>query len=323
MAAFVVAPADAGFRLDRFLAQRWPELSRSRLSQLVAEAHVTVDGHPAKPALRLKAGQQVALSIPPPEPATPQPEALALSILFEDADVVVVDKPAGMVVHPAAGVRSGTLVNALLHHVSDLGGVGGELRPGIVHRLDKDTSGCLVVAKNDTALFRLQQAFQAREVDKLYLAIVHGQPPDQGLIDTPFGRHPTDRVRMTGKFAKGERTRRAITRFTTAERFAAGAARVDVELETGRTHQIRVHLSEAGHPLLGDATYGGTRRERQASEPVREAARAIGRQALHARALAFPHPRTGARIECEAPLPPELARGLAILRAAGVVAAQG
>ncbi len=313
----MVAAGEAGLRLDRFLARRWPALSRSRLAQLIESAHAFLDGRPAKPAQKVKAGERVALSIPPPVPARPRPEPLALSILYEDSDLLVVDKPAGMVVHPAAGVTGGTLVNALLHHVSDLSGVGGEKRPGIVHRLDKDTSGCLVVAKNDTALAGLQRSFQAREVGKRYLAVVHGQPPDRGVFDTPFGRHPTDRVRMTARQAKAG-SRRAITRFETVERFLAGAARVEVELLTGRTHQIRVHFSEAGHPLLCDETYGGKRREKRAPPAVQEAARAIGRQALHAQSLSFAHPRTGAHILCEAPLPEDLQRGLAILRAAEV-----
>lgn len=312
---FVVDAAFAGERLDRFLVARVPELSRSRLSQLVDEGHVTVDGRQAKPSLRLKIAAVVAVEIPPPAPATPQPEALGLSVLYDDPDLVVIDKPAGMVVHPAAGVSSGTLVNALLHHVTDLAGIGGELRPGIVHRLDKNTSGALVVAKNDFTLARLQAAFAARHVDKRYLAIAHGCPPDAGTIDTWFGRHKVDRVRMTGKLLQGAHgARRAVTHYEVRERFGEAAARLEVRLETGRTHQIRVHLSEAGFPLLCDATYGGDKRDRKALPFVQEAAQVLGRQALHAQVLAFAHPRTGAPIRCEAPIPPDLEACLARLR---------
>ena len=312
---FTAGPDDSGSRLDRFLAIQCADLSRSRLSQLVDEGHVTVDDHSAKPALRLKAGARIRVTIPEPVPAIPQAEDIALSVLYEDADIVVVNKPVGMVVHPAAGVSSGTLVNALLHHVDDLAGIGGELRPGIVHRLDKDTSGALVVAKSDFALVRLQQSFQARDVEKRYLAICHGVPAMAGRIDTPFGRHPVDRVRMTGKGHENDPSaRRAITHYTVAESFGQDAARLDVQLETGRTHQIRVHFSEAGHPLLCDATYGSTKRDRSAAPFVRAAAAALGRQALHAHVLAFPHPRTGELIRCEAPIPADLARAIEILR---------
>ena len=276
-----------------------------------------MDNAVCRPALRLKLGQSVVVTVPAPVPALPQPENIPLSILYEDADLLVVDKPAGMVVHPAAGVSSGTLVNALLHHVRDLGGIGGELRPGIVHRLDKETSGAIVVAKNEPTLIGLQRAFQAHEVHKLYLALVHDVPPVAGTYDTPFGRHPVERVRMTGRASPSDpQARRAITHFRTLETFAGEAARVEVTLQTGRTHQIRVHFSEAGFPLLGDATYGGTRRDKKAAPWVRAAAEAVGRQALHAQVLAFRHPRTGVEVRCEAPLPPALERAIALLRGA-------
>lgn len=291
-------------------------MSRSRLVKLVEDGRVTVDGKAAKASLKLKPGAVVDVDIPPPEPAEPQPEELGLRVLHDDADVVVVDKPAGMVVHPAAGVSNGTLVNALLFHVRDLAGIGGELRPGIVHRLDKNTSGALVVAKNDFSLVRLQEAFQARTVDKRYLALVHGTPDESGTFETPFGRHPVDRVRMTSKLrddAPG--VRRAVTHWTVKERYE-GATLVEVALETGRTHQIRVHFSEANHPLLADEVYGGVKRDKKAPPVVREAAEAVGRQALHAWTLTFPHPRTGERIRCEAPLPTDFEAALAVLRAA-------
>jgi 23S rRNA pseudouridine1911/1915/1917 synthase len=305
-----------GARLDRYAASCWPDLSRSRLVQLIDEGCLRLDGERTKPSVRLKAGSRLALTIPEPVAAAPQAEQHPLSVLFEDTDIVVIDKPAGMVVHPAAGVPSGTLVNFLLHHVRDLGGIGGELRPGIVHRLDKDTSGAIVVAKNEQALVRLQASFKAREVEKTYVALCHGIPPATLTIETPFGRHPVDRVRMTGRLQPGDPSaRRAVTHLKVVERFGAEAARLEIGLETGRTHQIRVHLSEAGHPLLGDDTYGGTRRDKRAAPIVRAAAEALGRQALHAQRLVFPHPRTGVVVRCEAPLPEDFERALRVLRA--------
>jgi 23S rRNA pseudouridine1911/1915/1917 synthase len=314
---FAVAIEEAGERIDRVLASHLPELSRSRLAQLCDEGHVQVDGKPARPSLRVRQGSQVFVVLPEPEPAEPQPEELPLVRLYEDPDIVVVDKAAGMVVHPAAGVSSGTLVNALLFHVRDLGGIGGTLRPGIVHRLDKETSGAMVVAKNDTAMMRLQRAFADRDVEKTYLALVHGEPPDAGTIDTPFGRHPLERVRMTGRLPEGAPdARRAITHFRVLETFEGGAALVEVDLETGRTHQIRVHLSEAGFPLLADEVYGGTKRDKRAAPRIRTVAERLGRQALHAHRLSLPHPRTGERMLFEAPLPVDLQTALATLRGA-------
>jgi 23S rRNA pseudouridine1911/1915/1917 synthase len=219
----------------------------------------------------------------------------------------VIDKPAGLAVHPGAGHEARTLVHGLLHQIKDLRGVGGELRPGIVHRLDKDTSGCLVVAKTEAALRALQAAFKARDVDKRYRALVHGSPPDHGELDTPYGRHPVDRKRFSSRVREGKR---AVTRFTVIAR-AAGAAWLDVQLLTGRTHQIRAHLADQGWPLFGDALYGAARREgERAPEPVRRVAAALGRQGLHAWRLAFDHPVTGVRVACEAPLPADLRAAL-------------
>jgi len=301
-------PADSrGERLDRYLAQACPDLSRSRLSSLIDDGQVRVGGRPAKPSARLRGGERVELSIPPPVPATPQAEDLPLSVLFEDKDLVVIDKAAGMVVHPAAGNWQGTVVNALLHRVTDLAGVGGELRPGIVHRLDKETSGCLVVAKHERALAKLQASFKAREVRKLYLALAHGQPRDEGRIETLYGRHPVNRKKFTSKVKEGKP---ALTLFRTVERFD-GAALVEVDLQTGRTHQIRVHLAETGHPLLGDAIYGG---KRKLAPSVKAAEEALGRQALHAWKLSFPHPRTGKPLALEAPVPADFQRALGLLR---------
>jgi 23S rRNA pseudouridine1911/1915/1917 synthase len=316
--AFQADAGDVGERLDRVLALRVPGHSRARLTQLVDEGRVTVDGRGAKPSQRLKAGQQVMVEVPAPVAAEPLPQELPLCVLFQDADLVVVDKAAGMVVHPAAGAPDGTLVNALLFHVRDLSGIGGTLRPGIVHRLDKDTSGVMVVAKHERSLVALQRAFHDREVEKVYLALVHGVPPAEGTIDTLFGRHPTDRVRMTGRLSPGAPdARRAVTHYRVTESFGADAALVEVRLETGRTHQIRVHLSEAGFPLLGDETYGGTKRDRRAPERVRRAAERAGRQALHAWRLTLAHPMTRMSCAFEAPLPSDFAAALEMLRAAG------
>jgi 23S rRNA pseudouridine1911/1915/1917 synthase len=302
------APPEArGRRLDQFLADVADGLSRSRLKALIDEGLATVDGAPAKAARRLKGGEAIALTVPPPEPATPRPQDLPLTVLFEDRDLLVLDKAAGMVVHPAPGNREGTLVNALLFQVKDLTGVGGELRPGIVHRLDKDTSGCLVVAKGEAALAKLQAEFKARTVDKRYRALVHGDPSGEGTFRTLHGRHPTSRKRFTGRVKQGKP---AVTHYRVLERFD-GACLVEATLETGRTHQIRVHFAEGGFPLLGDALYGGARR---GNERVREAMAALGRQALHAFSLEFVHPRTGRRRRFEAALPADFERALAVLR---------
>ncbi|MRI89795.1 RluA family pseudouridine synthase [Aggregicoccus sp. 17bor-14] len=303
------APPEArGERVDQYLARALPELTRSRLAALIEAGHVQVDGRQVKPAARLRGGELLRVSVPAPVAAKPAAEELPLTLLHEDRDLVVVDKAAGMVVHPGAGHASGTLVNALLHRVKDLAGVGGELRPGIVHRLDKDTSGCLVVAKHEQALVALQKAFKTREVQKTYLALVHGEPPAEGRIETLYGRHPIHRQRFSGRVKAGKP---ALTGFRVRERFP-GAALLEVELHTGRTHQIRVHLSEAGHPLLGDALYGGTKRSKG---PVGEVQAALGRQALHAWRLAFAHPRTRKALHFEAPLPADLEAALASLRA--------
>ncbi|HZJ54706.1 MAG TPA: RluA family pseudouridine synthase [Myxococcaceae bacterium] len=296
---FNVGPALRGERLDRAITSSLPALSRSRVQALLEQGRVRVDGRPGRASLRLKGGESLEVSVPPPEPAIPEPEDLPLTILHEDRDLLVLDKPAGVVVHPAAGHAGGTLVNALLHHVTGLSGVGGVLRPGIVHRLDKETSGCLVVAKNDTALQALQRAFQARTVEKTYLALVHGHPRETGRLATFHARHPRDRKRFTARTKTGKL---AVTTWR-VRKLLHGVALLEVGLETGRTHQIRVHLSEMGHPLLGDTLYGGTRK---GDARVKAAQARLGRQALHAWKLVFPHPRTGKPVRCEAPLPPDL-----------------
>ena len=313
-----VPPEAKGDRVDQHLAEAFPDLSRSRLRALIDEGRVLIDGRTPKAAARLRGGESVELTLPPPAPAEPIAQDLPLTLLYEDADLVVLDKAPGMVVHPAAGHADGTLVNALLHRVTDLGGIGGTIRPGLVHRLDKDTSGVMVVAKNEAALTALQAGFKGRQVEKTYLAIVHGQPKsDEGVIDTLYGRLPVHRMRFSGKVREGKPAR---TGFRVLERFAepgtlpgatSGAALVEVDLFTGRTHQVRVHLCEAGHPLLCDALYGGGRKAKGA---VAEAQEALGRQALHAWKLAFSHPVTGERLSFEAPIPRDLLQALSLLR---------
>jgi 23S rRNA pseudouridine1911/1915/1917 synthase len=307
-----VEPAEARERLDRLLAARLPQLSRSRIQSLIEEGHVAVAGAPVKASARLRAGAEIEVRIPAPRPSELVAEDLGLPILFEDEHLIVVDKPAGMVVHPGAGVRSGTVVHGLLDRVRGLRGIGGEERPGIVHRLDRETSGCLVVAKTDEALRGLQASFKSRRVEKRYRALVHGEPPDPGELDTLYGRHPVDRKRFSSRVREG---RRAVTRWHVLVR-SSGVSFLDVELLTGRTHQIRAHLAEAGYPLLHDALYGGERRETKlrADAPARLAAEAIGRQALHAAVLGFAHPITGAPLRFEAPLPADFRAALRILR---------
>jgi 23S rRNA pseudouridine1911/1915/1917 synthase len=297
----------AGARLDQQLAIAFPDLSRARIQALIESGCVRINGNLAKASRRLKGGEGVKLDLPPPAPAQPLPEDLPLTVLYEDDDIAVIDKAPGMVVHPAAGNWRGTLVNALLFRLKGLTGVGGTLRPGLVHRLDKGTSGCMVVAKNDRALTELQQAFKSRRVSKTYLALVHGKPPSQGKVEAPIGRHPVHRKRFTGKTGKGKS---AVTTFTVREAFSE-ATLLEVQLHTGRTHQVRVHLSEAGHPLLGDALYGGARR---GSALLREIQHQLARPALHAWRLAFAHPRTRAPLGFEAPLPADLENVLGLLR---------
>lgn len=292
-----------GERIDQYVARRRPELSRARVQTLIGDGLVLVQGATVKASQRVKAGDVIEVHVPGVVPAAPQAEDLPLRVIHQDRDLIVLDKAAGMVVHPGAGHASGTVVNALLHHVKDLKGIGGELRPGIVHRLDKDTSGLLVIAKSDSALRGLQAAFKSREVSKTYVALVMGQPPDEGTFRTLYGRHPTQRTKFSGKVKTGKP---AVTHFRVTERFPE-AARVEVGLETGRTHQIRVHFAEAGFPLISDSVYGGKRAQRP---------EVIGRQALHAWKLAFVHPGSGKRVEFVAPLPRDLKAAQRVLGAA-------
>jgi 23S rRNA pseudouridine1911/1915/1917 synthase len=332
----VTLGADPPPRLDKALARDVPDqaaLSRTRLARLIAEGAVARDGIAlTDPKARVSAGDAIAITLAPPAAVETAAEAIPLAVVWEDADLIVIDKPAGLVVHPAAGNPAGTLVNALLHHCAgSLSGIGGDLRPGIVHRIDKETSGLLVAAKSDRAHHGLAAQFAAHSVERAYLALVHGVP-DAGnprlrgiagvsaepggvlRIDAPIGRHRTDRQRQA-VIGSG---RHAVTRLRVAERFGSppALALVECRLETGRTHQIRVHLAHVGHPLVGDATYGGRRRASAAS--LGAAAGAVdgfARQALHAATLGFDHPVSGARLRFDAPPPPDLAGLLALLRA--------
>jgi 23S rRNA pseudouridine1911/1915/1917 synthase len=306
----VVPPDAAGKRLDVYLAQAITEVSRSQLSRHVAEGAVTVNGASSAPSRKLRAGDVVVWTPPPVAATELVAEAIPLAIVHEDRWLVVVDKPPGLVVHPAAGHDAGTLVNALLAHCKDLRGIGGELRPGIVHRIDKDTSGLLVVAKDDATMNALGAAFKAHTVERVYEAFVVGKPPGPaGRIDTLYGRDPKDRKKFSSRVRTGKR---AVTNWKVVERWA-GAARVEARLETGRTHQVRVHLAALGCPLLGDRTYGRAPRD-PALRPIAEK---LGRQALHARTLGFVHPATGARVSFSSELPADMRAALAALRALG------
>ncbi len=300
----VTAPAEAaGLRLDAWLAQALPELSRSRLQALIGEGHVTRDGRPVKPDARLLPGQTFHVTIPLPAPATPQPQEIALDIVFEDEAIVVLDKPAGLVVHPAPGHAAGTLVNALLHHCEDLGGIGGVERPGIVHRLDKETSGLMVVAKNDAAMAGLVAQFKSGGVRKVYLALAHGIPVrTEGTLDTLIGRHSRDRKRMAVVARNGKR---AVTRYA-VKRVFQDACLIEATIETGRTHQIRVHLAHLGHPIIGDPLYGSHSRDRAIAD-------CPARQMLHAARLAFAHPVSGKPLAFSKPPPPDMQALIATL----------
>ena len=320
----------AGERIDQWLAACLaPDLSRSRVQALIRDGQVTVNGSPARePKRRLAEGDRVALSVPEPEPAEPLGEDIPLQILYEDDDLIVIDKPAGLVVHPGAGNWTGTLVNALIHHCgASLSGVGGVRRPGIVHRLDKDTSGVLVAAKNDRAHRTLSEAFadhgRTGDLERAYDAIVWGVPSrPAGVIDAALGRGGSDRTRRAVVPEGREDARHAVTRFSVRERFGAKpdatatASLVECRLETGRTHQIRVHMAHIGHPLIGDRDYGRAffTKANILPDPLGGIVRGFSRQALHARLLAFRHPVTGEVMRFEAPYPDDLAQLLDAFR---------
>jgi 23S rRNA pseudouridine1911/1915/1917 synthase len=300
-------PADFdGQRLDRFLVSVLADHSRSQIQRLIADGHVALPG--ARGATAVKAvkanavvheGDRVNVTVPDAVPAEVQGESIPLEILFQDPDLAVLNKPAGMVVHPSAGHASGTLVNALLHHVDDLSGIGGEVRPGIVHRLDRGTSGAMVVAKNDAAHHELARQFHDREVEKEYIALVWGVVRAGRRIDAAIGRDPDNRQKMS---SRAKYAREAVTRITRAHQMP-GVTLCQVAIHTGRTHQIRVHLSAIGHPIVGDALYGGV--HRRVPGDIRAVQR-LERPFLHAARLVFKHPRDGRRMEFIAPLPPDL-----------------
>ena len=296
MPDFIVPPQASANRLDHFLAGRLPHLSRSRVQALIKEGHIVLEGKHTKPGEKLRAGQCVAVQEPDAAPVLgTAPEAIPLEILFEDGDLIVLNKPAGMVVHPAAGNPNGTLVNALLHHCTALSGIGGEQRPGIVHRLDKETSGTMVIAKNDLAHHGLSRQFAMRNVLKVYLALAAGHfAKKAGIIETEIGRHPVHRKKMAvvekGK-GRPSKTAYRVLRETSGFKGANKMSLVECTLHTGRTHQIRVHLKHLGHPLLGDPLYG-----RRDEYP---------RQMLHSWRLGFTHPRTGEWMEFQSPTPPD------------------
>lgn len=313
----------SGERLDAFLAARASDLSRARIQQLIRAGDVRVNGRTEKSSYRVQAGDVLALVEPPPV-ATPnlRPEAIPLDIVYQDADLAVINKPAGLVVHPGAGNPDGTLVNALLYHLTDLSGIGGELRPGIVHRLDKETSGLLLVAKHDTAHRALAEMIERRDVCREYLALAWGTVPrDAFTVETHLGRHPADRQRMTVLPPEHAGARRAVTHFTACERMRHATA-LTATLETGRTHQIRVHLHYLGHPVVGDPLYS-LRTARQClprlSAAARAAVEALPGQALHAQRLSFSHPRTGEPLTFTAPLPARIRQAWDALRAEGPV----
>jgi len=291
MPEFSISSDQSGARLDHFLAAQIAHLSRARIQGLIKSGDILVNQAGAKPGTKIRTGDIVSVTEPPPRPVATPAEDIPLDILHEDEEIIVLNKSAGMVVHPAVGNWDGTLVNALLHHCPALSGIGGERRPGIVHRLDKETSGCIVIAKNDAAHQNLAAQFAGRKVLKVYLALVAGHLRQQsGTIETSIGRHPIHRKKMAVTEGRG---RSATTDYRVVQEFD-NASLVECTLHTGRTHQIRVHLKHLGHPLLGDKLYGGAR-----------AGAEFPRQMLHAWKLGFIHPRTLRRVEFEAPLPGE------------------
>lgn len=302
---FRIGPDDVGVRLDAFLASHIQGWSRARLQRLIDAEDVLVNGKVSKPSYKLREHDELEVELIAPATTSFVPEAIPIEIIHEDDTLVVVNKPAGLVVHPAAGIQSGTLANALAYHFQQLPNAAS-VRPGIVHRLDRDTSGLLVVAKTDAALENLSDQFRARSVFKSYVALVHGRvSPDSGRIDQPLARDPSNRTRMAvvrgGRSALSiYRVKRSFNRFTLLE----------VELKTGRTHQIRVHLAWLKHPVVGDETYGGGRDNTIQNPKVKSQIRSLGRHFLHAEKLAFTHPATGERVQFDSPLPTELSKVL-------------
>ena len=301
MEPVVFTAEEKGQRLDVFVVERFPELSRSHVQKLIEQGNVLVDGMVRKANYKLRGGEAVQVTVPQAEPISVEPEDIPLDILYEDKDIIVVNKARGMVVHPASGVYSGTLVNALLYHCRDLSGINGEIRPGIVHRLDKDTSGVMVCAKNDTAHLDLAEQIRTKTAHRTYWAIVHGNIKEEaGIIKGDIGRHPTDRKKMA---IVRENGKPAVTHFKVLERFGEYTL-VECKLETGRTHQIRVHMTSIGHPLVNDPKYG----------PKKSSPFAINGQALHSLQLTLTHPVTKEEMTFTAPLPTDMEKILTGLR---------
>lgn len=310
-------------RLDAFLAGALPDISRAQLKKLIDSQQVTCDGAVTKASFKLKGGEAIEVLLPPPAPGTALAEAIPLAILYEDQDLIVINKAAGMVVHPAAGHFRGTLVNALLHHCDDLAGIGGALRPGIVHRIDKDTSGVLVVTKNDLTHQHLADQFQRHSIKREYLALIHGHlPTRKGTIDQPLGRHPVQRKKFS---TKARNSKKAVTHWSVIDAFQhENYSLIRLQLETGRTHQIRVHLSDAGHPLVGDPLYGRRAELNNIKDQqLRTLIRQLPGQALHAHTLGFVHPRTDEYLEFTSDIPTPLRHIIAYLQQGGSSAATG
>ena len=299
-----VSPEDAGVRIDKYLAEQLPDITRSYLQKLLKDGSVQMNGKPVKASTKTAVGAVIALTIPEPEEPEILPENIPLDILYEDSDVILINKPKNMVVHPAAGHYTGTLVNALMYHCrGDLSGINGVLRPGIVHRIDKDTTGVLIVCKNDRAHNALAEQLKEHSITRKYRAIVCGNlKEDEGTVDAPLGPHPQDRKKMAIVRSGGKR---AVTHYRVLERFGNDTY-IECQLETGRTHQIRVHMASLGHPLLGDEIYG------RAKSPFK-----LEGQTLHAMVLGFIHPTTGEYMEFEAPLPEYFEKLLEKLRKSG------
>lgn len=308
--SWTVSPTTSRIRLDQYLTKLIPDQSRSQIQQWIRKGSVQVNGLTAKTGYLVRPGDAITLALPPREMSElPHPEEIPLEVLFEDSDLAVIDKPAGMVCHVGAGVRSGTLVNALLHRMGSLQ-AGDPARPGIVHRLDKFTSGLMVIAKNSWAHRNLAEQFRMRLVRKEYLALVYGRPkPEQATINLPLGRDPKDRKKIS---VRARKQRSAVTHYQLEKEYG-GFSLLRVRIETGRTHQIRVHLAEKGHSVVGDSVYGGRRGRTPENTQLRAAISRLHRFFLHAHQLEFRHPRTGALLQFTSPLPPELAEFLAIL----------